>query len=100
MGDVHGASNVGHVIEVAIWVGIREADGGRKEALLNSFDAGDGLDATAGTEQMPVHGLRRGDCKLVGCITEYLFDGPRFVDVVERCRRSVGVEIVDLRGGE
>src|SRR5262249_4682804 len=98
--DFERTSDVRPIIEVAIWIGNREADGRGNEALLDCFDARYGFNPTAGAEEMPVHRLGRGDCELVCCIPKHLFDGSCFIDVIECCRRSVGVEIVDLRRGD
>src|SRR5581483_6316174 len=65
-----GASDVGHIVEIALRIRLGQADRCRDEALLDRFDAGDRLDATACTQQVAVHRLCRGDGNLVGRIAE------------------------------
>src|SRR5690348_5367013 len=65
------ASDVGHVIEVAIGVWRLVVRGGWNDAVLQGHDADAGFDRAGRTEQMPSHRLRGADRQLVGVLAEH-----------------------------
>ena len=52
--DLHPARGVGHVVQVALRIGIIEIDRGRGNLVADRKRAGDRLDSAGGTEQVPV----------------------------------------------
>jgi len=56
------------------------------------------LDRAARAERVAIVALRAADTQPVGVFAEHLLDRQRLRRVVERSRRSVGVDIADLAG--
>src|SRR5216684_3393585 len=81
--DVGFARLVGHVVEVALWVGLVEVDRGRQQAAIQGEDASSGLDGAGGTKQVPVDRLGGADRKLVRVVTEHCLDRFGLGDVTE-----------------
>src|SRR6185312_10498468 len=100
MSHVHPAADIGDVIKIALRIGLGEADGWGDKSILDGLDAGNSFNAAARAKKVAVHGLGRGYGELIGGVAEYCFDSPRLVDVVERGRSSVRIEIVDIGRAE
>src|SRR5437763_566515 len=64
----HLASSIGHVIEVAAWVGGLIVDGRVNHAALDCQSRRDGFDAAAGTQKMADHALGAADGELLGMV--------------------------------
>src|SRR5579864_3590050 len=94
--DASAAATVGHVVEVALRVGLVQVDRRRYELVTNGQNRDDRLDRAGRAEQVPVHRLRRRHRDGAGLRPESGFHRTGFGGVVHLRRRAVGVDVVDL----
>src|SRR6201992_2603615 len=75
-------------------------DGRGSLATPEGFDSGDRLYRAGGAEQVPDRRLGRADGDVRGALAEGRLDRFRLRRVVERGRGAVGVDVVDVDGGD
>src|SRR5919202_152921 len=94
------ARALGHVVEVAIGVGLLVVQRRRQHAAAHRLDAHERLDRAGRAEQVPDRQLRRGHRRRGIRAVEDRLDRDRLDLVVERRAGPVGVDVADVaRGG-
>src|SRR6266849_3953207 len=96
--DVGLARLVGHVVEIALRVGVVEVDRGRQQAAIDREDAGRRLDGAGGAQQVTVHRLGGADREVTSVVAEHRLDRPGLRDVAELRGRSMRVHVADVVG--
>src|SRR5713101_6602483 len=92
----HAPGRVGHIIEIASRVLVKQVRGRGRDLIANREHRENRLHSSGRTEQVPGHGFRRADCKLPCMIAEAAFDRYGLGEIAQRCRGSVGVDVVDV----
>lgn len=93
------ASCLGHVIEVALGIGLVQIDGWGDDAGFDGFQAGDHFDGSGTAEEVTGHGFGGTDPDFTSVIAEDGFDGLGFADIALGGGGSVGVDIGDAIWG-
>jgi len=91
---------VGHVVEVAVGIGVFVVDGRRQKPVADGHQADDQFGGTGGSDQVAHHALRARNWNLVGPFAEDLLDRQRLHLVVDVGARAMGVDVVDRIGTE
>ena len=92
---------VGCVVEVALRVGVVQADGGRNDAVVQRHHADDQLDGTSSTQGVTHLRLGGADVGLVGFfLTHGNLDGAGLAAVVHGRTCAVGVDVEAFTGLE
>lgn len=98
-GNVHFgfASDVWHVVEIALGIGLVEVDGRWDDAVFHRHQASGDFDATCCTKKVTSHGFRRAhDQAVFSVISEGSLDRFGFADVAETGGGAVGVDVADF----
>ncbi len=98
--DLALAGLVGHVIEIALRIGIIEIDRGREKIRLDRLDAGDEFHRTGRAEEVTRHRLGRADRDIFGVVTEDGLDRVAFHHVAHWSGGAVRVNVIDLVQGQ
>src|SRR6266702_1186785 len=93
---VLAARLIGHIVEVALRVGVFIVDRRVDHAAVDREQRCDRLDRAGGAEQVTDHGLGAADRDLVCMVAERKLQRLRFSRVVELCRSSVRVDVIDV----
>ena len=93
-------ASFGHVVEVALGIGLRVVRGRRRDLVLDRLDGDDVLDRAGGAEQVADHRLRAADGRLVGVLAEPDLRRCGLRRVVLRRARAVAVDVVRPRPGD
>src|ERR1700736_4479331 len=68
------AGFVGHVVEIALWIGVLIVDGGPDPARLERLDAGQALERARRAEHMTGHALGRRDDQVPRVLAKDVID--------------------------
>ena len=100
--DLRGLGLVGDVVEAALGVELDDVHGRRGGLVEHGHDGDAGFEAAGAAEQVAGHGLGGADEERVveGALAEDVFDGLGLKRVAERGGGGVGVDVVDLVGGD
>ena len=90
------AGDGGHVVQVALRVGVLQVDGGRDNALVDGEHGRQGRQGAGAPQQVPHHGLGRADGHTVGMLPQGPLDGQRLGHVVQGGAGAVGDDVVHL----
>ena len=91
---------VGAVVEIALRILVEDVDRRRRDLVVQRQHGEHRLDAAGAAEQVAGHRLGRVDDQLLRVVAERELDRVGLVDVAERRRRAVRVEVLDLVGVE
>ena len=89
---------VGAVVEIALRILVEDVDRRRRHLVVQRQHREHRLDAAGAAEQVAGHRLGRVDHQLLGVVAEGQLDRVGLVDVAERRRGAVRVEVLDLVG--
>src|SRR5215831_3753747 len=92
------ASVIGHVIKIALGIGLLEVNGGRQCLVAQRQHANAGLQSTRAAKQVAGHGFRRTHRHFPSTLAENALERARFNDVADGRGSSVGVHVTDVIG--
>src|SRR3984893_6047731 len=90
------AAVVGHVVEVALRVRLFQVDRGWHELVVYGHNCDHCLNGSGGTEQVPVHRLRRGHRNCCGSLAQRGLHRARLRRIVELRRCAMCVDVAHL----
>ncbi len=100
----HGPANphipglVGHVVQVALRIGIVEVDGRGNGSMVHAHDCSHQFHAATGTEEMTDGGFGAADGEFASMSAEHILDRSGLRNITEGSAGSVGIDIVELVG--
>src|SRR5262249_23438236 len=96
------ARDVGHVVQIALRIGMKLIYGRRQDLVAQSQRADACLQTARAAKQVAGHGFRGADGKFLARrpFTEKPFHRGGFDDVADRRRSTVGVDVADIVGGK
>ena len=96
---LHLTAHIRHIVQIALRVGLLVVDGGRRELVAEGQCGEHGLDAACAAQQMAGHALGADDGDVLGVVAEDGVDSGSLAAVVHVGAGAVGVDVVDLLGG-
>src|SRR5262245_40120297 len=94
------ARDVGHVVQVALRIGMKLVDGRGQDLIAQCEDTNACFESASATKQMTGHGFCRADGELLArcALAEEPFHRGRLDNVADGRRGSVGVDVADVVG--
>ena len=90
------ASGIGTVVQIAFGILVVQVDGGGHFLMVQGEHSENTLNATRATQQVTCHGFCGADQGFLGMIAQGRLDGIGFVDVAQRRRSAVRIQVIHL----
>ena len=94
--NLHRASGVGTVIQIAFGILFNDINRRRRNLILHCQDCEDGFNAAGTAQQVTGHGLCGVDHELLRGFTKSFLDRLGFIDITDARRSSVSIQVINV----